>query len=94
MIKKMKKQSLEPGAVVKNPGNSIENKTGGWRALKPIWNKDKCTQCMLCWMYCPDMSIPVKKGKRVDFDYDFCKGCGICAHVCPFHAIEMKKEEK
>ncbi len=89
-----KKSRLSVGAVIQDPGNSVENKTGGWRALRPVWNKDKCTQCMLCWMYCPDGAIPQKNGKRLDFNYDYCKGCGICARECPFQAIEMKKEEK
>jgi pyruvate ferredoxin oxidoreductase delta subunit len=34
-------------------------------------------------MYCPDMAIKVKDGKREAFDYDYCKGCGICARECP-----------
>ncbi len=40
--------------------------------------------------FCPDSSIPVRDGRRTDFDYDHCKGCGICAQVCPFSAIEWK----
>jgi pyruvate ferredoxin oxidoreductase delta subunit len=46
---------------------------------------------MLCAPVCPDSSIPVKDGKRGEFDYDHCKGCGICAKVCPFDAIVMKE---
>ncbi len=45
---------------------------------------------MLCVPFCPDASIPVKDGKRLDFDYIHCKGCGICVTVCPFDAITMK----
>ena len=92
----MKKKEKEPliGAVITTPGNSIENKTGGWRAFRPVWNKEKCTQCMICWMHCPDMAIPQKKGKRTETNFDFCKGCGICAKECPFQAITMVKEEK
>jgi len=89
-----KERKLEIGAVVTNPGNSVENKTGGWRALRPVWNKEKCTQCMICWMYCPDMAIPQKDGKRLEMDFDFCKGCGICKAECPFGAITMEKEKK
>ena len=57
----------------------------------PVLVQDKCRQCLLCVPVCPDVSIPVKDGKRLDFDYDHCKGCGICASVCPFGAIEMKE---
>lgn len=85
---------LDLGAVVLRPGSSAENHTGGWRALKPVWDKKKCTQCMICWMYCPDMAIPQKDGKRAETDFDYCKGCGICKSVCPFAAITMVKEEK
>ena len=92
--KKEKGADLEIGAVVTSPGNSVENKTGGWRALRPVWNKEKCTQCMICWMYCPDMAIPQKNGKRTETDLDFCKGCGICKQVCTFGAITMEKEKK
>lgn len=35
------------------------------------------------------VAIPVKDGKRQDFDYMHCKGCGICKSVCPFPAITM-----
>ena len=92
--KKAKHELLNVGAVVHNPGSTVDNKTGGWRSLRPMWIQEKCTQCIICWMHCPDDSIPQKDGKRLDFDYDYCKGCGICAQVCPFQAIEMKKEEK
>ena len=49
-------------------------------------------------MYCPDMAIKVKDGKREQFDYDYCKGCGICALECPgkkgVKAIVMVEEGK
>lgn len=93
-VKKQNKRTLNIGAVIVTPGNSDENKTGGWRALRPVWNKDKCTQCMVCWMYCPDNAIPQKGGKRIETDFDFCKGCGICKTECMFGAIMMEKEKK
>jgi len=87
-------KTLDIGAIVTRPGSSADNHTGGWRALRPVWNKEKCTQCMICWTYCPDMAIPQKDGKRTETDFDYCKGCGICKQVCPFAAITMEKEEK
>ncbi len=91
---KPKAAKFEIGAVVTNPGSTVENLTGGWRALRPVWNKEKCTQCMICWTFCPDMSIPQKDGKRLETNFDFCKGCGICKSVCPVMAIHMEKEKK
>jgi pyruvate ferredoxin oxidoreductase delta subunit len=91
---KTKAKDLNIGATITTPGNSAENKTGGWRALRPVWNKEKCTQCMICWMFCPDMAIPQKNGKRIETNLDFCKGCGICKSECSFGAITMEKEKK
>ncbi len=93
-VKKSKTAKPDIGAVITNPGNSVENKTGGWRAMRPVWDPKKCKQCMICWSFCPDMAIPQKDGKRLETDFDFCKGCGICKQVCPFAAITMEKEEK
>ena len=90
----MKKINLKPGGIITEPGSTKKNKTGGWRALKPVWDKKKCTQCMLCWQYCPDNAIPQKNGKRLETNFDYCKGCGICAEECPVKAIKMVKEEK
>lgn len=87
---------LPAGSVVLEAGSAEKFKTGSWRALRPKWIKENCIQCLFCWIFCPDMAIRVKGGKREDFDYDFCKGCGICALECPGKkgkkAIVMEKE--
>ncbi len=85
---------LTIGGNIYTAGNAKEFKTGDWRSMKPVWIKEKCTQCGLCFPVCPDNSIPVSKEtlQRGDFNYDYCKGCGVCAKVCPFGAIEMKEE--
>jgi pyruvate ferredoxin oxidoreductase delta subunit len=85
-------QELTPGAQMYEHANSVEVNTGDWRTMRPVWKEDKCTQCMLCFPFCPDSSIPVKDGKRTDFDYMHCKGCGICVKVWPFGAIDFVKE--
>lgn len=84
---------LTKGAVITEPGSTIKNKTGVWRTLKPVVDRNKCDGEGTCWMFCPDNAIIIKNGKAV-VDYDFCKGCGICASVCPVKAIKMVKEEK
>ncbi|MDO4621459.1 MAG: 4Fe-4S binding protein [Eubacteriales bacterium] len=82
---------LTEGMQLFGSGTSRLFNTGEWRTNTPVFHADKCKQCLLCCPVCPDVSIPVVDGKRVDFDYDHCKGCGICAAVCPFDAIEMKE---
>jgi Pyruvate/2-oxoacid:ferredoxin oxidoreductase delta subunit len=48
-----------------------------------------CTECDLCFLLCPDISLlkASKKGYTVKMDY--CKGCGICATSCPRNVIEI-----
>jgi len=81
------------GAVVTEPGSSVKYKTGDWRAFKPLVDKTKCVNCLLCWIYCPDSAI-IRREKWVEVNYEHCKGCGICAHECPTKAIEMVEEQK
>jgi pyruvate ferredoxin oxidoreductase delta subunit len=80
------------GATIPTAGNAEDFRTGDWRTEKPVWDEGKCIQCLLCWIHCPDTSIPVENEKRVEFDYDHCKGCGICAKICPSDAIHMVSE--
>ena len=80
--------------LVATMGTNAGFKTGTWRTLRPVHDMDNCTNCLLCWVYCPDSAIIVKDGHWVAFDYDHCKGCGICASVCPAkvdaHEITVK----
>ena len=66
-------------------------KTGDWRTFRPVVDPGKCTHCLLCWIFCPDIAI--RRGEKVaEIDYNFCKGCGICASECPVKAITMEEE--
>ena len=86
-------RSLPIGGVVLEPGSSLRYKTGDWRAFRPLVDKEKCVNCLLCWIYCPDSAI-IRREKLIEVNYDYCKGCGICAHECPTKAIEMAEEER
>lgn len=80
------------GGVVPAGGTAVEYKTGAWRSHRPELDREKCNNCLLCWMYCPDCSIGTRDAKLTDFKWDHCKGCGICAEVCPIGAIKMVEE--
>ncbi|GAB4278649.1 MAG: pyruvate synthase subunit PorD [Coriobacteriia bacterium] len=83
------------GAVIPEAGNSHYYVTGGWRSERPIRDLDKCTQCLICWIDCPDSAILVENEQLAEeaFDLDHCKGCGVCANVCPADAIRMENEQ-
>jgi len=82
-------EDLSPGGEIYEPGTALSFDTGTWRTNTPVLYRELCKHCMLCVPFCPDSAIPVKDGKRLDFDFMHCKGCGICKTVCPFQAIEM-----
>lgn len=91
--KKPTAAELPAGGIVE-AGTAAQFKTGPWRSIKPVWSKEKCKACMICWIYCPDASIQVADGKVTGIDYDHCKGCGICSKECKFGAITMEAEKK
>ncbi len=88
-------RELQEGDILE-AGTAEAFETGDWRSFKPVWHPDRCIQCFICWIYCPDSSIIIKDEKVAGIDYKHCKGCGICAKECPpkANAITMEKEER
>lgn len=90
-------KDLPIGGIITEGGTAKKYKTGDWRSQRPIWDKNKCIQCLRCWIYCPDSAIKTKDGKVMGINLDHCKGCGICAEECPAKpekAIKMESERK
>lgn len=82
------------GGLITEAGNSEKYETGSWRSFRPVWDKEKCINCLRCWILCPDSAIKVEDGKVKGINLFHCKGCGICAKECPekVKAITMKEE--
>jgi pyruvate ferredoxin oxidoreductase delta subunit len=85
-------QDMPIGGLILDAGNSVKYKTGQWRTKDFYINKDKCSNCMLCFIYCPERCVKVTGYEISKIDLDYCKGCGICAAECPKNAIEMRSK--
>lgn len=82
--------SKQKRLAMSKPMVGASGKTGSWRVFRPVVDTEKCNECGLCAMYCPDAAID----EELHVDLNFCKGCGICANECPKKAIMMVREEK
>ena len=87
-------KDLEVGCVVSEAGNASMYKTGDWRSMRPIVNKDHCIRCGVCFIFCPDMAVTKTDEGYFEADLYYCKGCGICAHECVTQCITMVQEEE
>jgi pyruvate ferredoxin oxidoreductase delta subunit len=81
-------EEVSRGGIVDQPGSSVTYITGTWRTMRPLRDHNQCTQCLICWIMCPDSAIPIEEGNVKGFDYAHCKGCGICAEQCPVNVKE------
>jgi len=95
------KEELVPLAVVvaeggieavTQTGNSYLRHTGNWRTFRPTIDYAKCTDCMICYAYCPESAMSVGQDGRVKIDYENCKGCMICMTECPLRAVSQTRE--
>jgi pyruvate ferredoxin oxidoreductase gamma subunit len=73
-------------------GNSALRHTGDWRTFRPTIDYARCTDCMICYAYCPESAMSVGADGKVRIDYDNCKGCMICLTECPLRAIGQTRE--
>jgi 2-oxoacid:acceptor oxidoreductase delta subunit (pyruvate/2-ketoisovalerate family) len=80
--------------VVFEAGNSAELRMSSWCTMKPVIERYQCTNCLICWIYCPEPAIYRDPDGLVQIDYEHCKGCGICAEECPRKAIKMVVEHE
>ena len=44
-------KDLNIGAIVSEPGNASQYKTGDWKSERPIFNTARCIKCGICLLY-------------------------------------------
>ncbi len=86
-------KDIEIGAIVTEPGNASQYRTGDWRSQRPIYDFDRCIKCGLCQIFCPEGCVLKNAQGYFEADLYYCKGCAICARECPTWVITMKEEE-
>ena len=90
------------GGVLPLPGNTAHNdlraSRTGWM---PVLDRDKCIDCGMCDMVCPDLCLvwstttedDGKPGVKLDgIDYQYCKGCMRCVETCSTLAMTREAE--
>ena len=90
------------GGVLPLPGNTAHNdlhaSRTGWM---PVLDRDKCIDCGMCDMVCPDLCLvwsthtseDGKPAVRLDgIDYRYCKGCMRCVETCSTLAMTREAE--
>jgi pyruvate ferredoxin oxidoreductase gamma subunit len=95
-------KSAPLGGVLPTPGNTAHNdlhtSRTGWM---PVLDRDKCIDCGMCDMVCPDLCLvwsthvdaDGKPGVTLDgVDYQYCKGCMRCVETCSTGAMAREAE--
>lgn len=90
------------GGVVTTPGNTAHKDLSASRqGIFPLYWRDRCIDCGLCTMTCPDYVFVWRKGVDkngrpamvlVGPNYQYCKGCLKCVEICPVEALTMECE--
>ncbi|MBN2142435.1 4Fe-4S binding protein [Candidatus Woesearchaeota archaeon] len=75
------------GGKIIEPGNSTKYRTGDWRTFRPIHDKEKCINCMICWMLCPDSAI---KAGGPDCPEKGAKGASDKPSTCNFGGFDLE----
>lgn len=81
------------GCILLDSGDARPSAPGSPPQLQPVWDKNLCVRCALCYLYCPDAAISRQEDGYFDVDTKLCTGCGICHRECWFGAVTMQEVE-
>ncbi|MBI4284632.1 MAG: 2-oxoacid:acceptor oxidoreductase family protein [Chloroflexi bacterium] len=90
------------GGAILNPGNTAHKDLSASRqGIFPLFHRDRCIDCGLCTMTCPDYVFVWeqgldRKGQPAQVlkgpNLQYCKGCLKCVDICPVEALTMECE--
>jgi pyruvate ferredoxin oxidoreductase gamma subunit len=89
------------GGMIPQAGTTIWNDLSGSRTGSlPVLDPEKCLQCGLCDLVCPDFCLVWAAGepgtpfarRLTGIDYRYCKGCLRCVESCPAGALTKEIE--
>lgn len=75
-------------------GSATAFRPGAAVAARPVWDKDRCIRCGICYLFCPHGAIVREADGFFGVDEKACSGCGVCHRECWFGVIGMVQEEK
>jgi len=89
-------QNMPLGGINPRAGSTvIADLSPSRQGYIPLFIKERCINCGLCFSACPDMVFQFAKGEykgremmvNQGVDYYHCKGCLRCVDVCPVNAL-------
>ncbi|MFC2160918.1 DUF362 domain-containing protein [Acidobacteriota bacterium] len=83
------------GAALKNLGMGCASRAGKLEQHSDVnvkVNPEVCTNCSVCFDYCPAAAIEERDDRAYIID-EKCIGCGECLVVCNFDAIKMRWDD-
>ncbi len=90
------------GGVITDPGNTAyKDLSASRQGIYPFYHRDRCIDCGLCTMTCPDFVFVWEPGTDARGkpamvlkgpNLQYCKGCLKCVEICPVEALTMQCE--